>query len=360
MINKTNYEEFFLLYADGELSVAEEAQVDLFIKNHPELKESFDLISATILPVNEINFSGAASLMRSEHSGQSLEEMMLLHLDEELAENEIKELEQQIAAEESLSNEWSLLSKTKLPEEQVVFEEKELLYRREKGRVISGHFYRLAIAAIFIACCFYFGINYLSNKNVHDVNAGIAVNQPAQQVKTVDENNKISTQPIIDTDLTSVHKQDPIMQQVDQDQQQDQQSPVKQRDKIMAAQRQLVKNDPVTKNPVIVFEPVQKVKFVAKQKEDNTEQQLIANASIQKNKLVIDEDLTPVKNIPANVVAVKNEDEGSNTRILYIDSDKLKDTKAGELYNKVKKLVDKSKKIRTGRSLQIANFEIRI
>ena len=41
MINRHNYEEFFLLYVDGELETAQRATVEKFIEQNPDLIESF-------------------------------------------------------------------------------------------------------------------------------------------------------------------------------------------------------------------------------------------------------------------------------------------------------------------------------
>lgn len=48
MINLLNYETFFLLYADGELSPAEQESVLEFVKQHPSLEEEFNLIGRLI------------------------------------------------------------------------------------------------------------------------------------------------------------------------------------------------------------------------------------------------------------------------------------------------------------------------
>lgn len=49
MINLLNYETFFLLYADGELSPAEQESVLEFVKQHPSLEEEFNLIGRLTL-----------------------------------------------------------------------------------------------------------------------------------------------------------------------------------------------------------------------------------------------------------------------------------------------------------------------
>ena len=47
VINKHNYEEFFLLYADKELSVDQQKEVELFVDHNQEFREEFKLINYT-------------------------------------------------------------------------------------------------------------------------------------------------------------------------------------------------------------------------------------------------------------------------------------------------------------------------
>lgn len=49
MINITNYETFFLLYADNELTADERDNVLLFVKEYPELRDEFESIISTIV-----------------------------------------------------------------------------------------------------------------------------------------------------------------------------------------------------------------------------------------------------------------------------------------------------------------------
>jgi hypothetical protein len=63
MINLSNYEDWFLLYADGELTVAEQEAVLQFVKQHPSLQEELDLLlSMRFQPENEIKLADHSTL----------------------------------------------------------------------------------------------------------------------------------------------------------------------------------------------------------------------------------------------------------------------------------------------------------
>ncbi|KAF0239693.1 MAG: hypothetical protein FD183_1365 [Chitinophagaceae bacterium] len=61
-----NYETFFLLYVDGELNKTEQAEVELFVLQHPQLQAEFLLIQQTKLPQEEMVFENKAILYRKE------------------------------------------------------------------------------------------------------------------------------------------------------------------------------------------------------------------------------------------------------------------------------------------------------
>lgn len=66
-IDADNYEEYFVLYADGELNVEEQKAVESFIENHPQQQaELLHLQRVKIQPDHSIVFSGKAALYRKE------------------------------------------------------------------------------------------------------------------------------------------------------------------------------------------------------------------------------------------------------------------------------------------------------
>jgi translation initiation factor 2 beta subunit (eIF-2beta)/eIF-5 len=67
MINLTNYEEFFLMYADNELSTEERAAVEKFSSQHPKLRKELSyILKCRISPDLHIVFEGKESLFRHE------------------------------------------------------------------------------------------------------------------------------------------------------------------------------------------------------------------------------------------------------------------------------------------------------
>jgi hypothetical protein len=63
MITRDNYEEFFLLYIDNELSVADREAVERFIAHHPDLQKDWKaLLHCRLLPDEELVFPDREAL----------------------------------------------------------------------------------------------------------------------------------------------------------------------------------------------------------------------------------------------------------------------------------------------------------
>lgn len=66
-INRQSYEEYFLLYADGELNGAEMKLVEEFVAQNPDLAAEFNLIGEAVLqPDESIIFANKERLYRNE------------------------------------------------------------------------------------------------------------------------------------------------------------------------------------------------------------------------------------------------------------------------------------------------------
>ena len=67
MITRDNYEEFFLLYIDNELSVADREAVEQFIAHHPDLQKDWKaLLHCRLLPDEQLVFPDKELLYQAE------------------------------------------------------------------------------------------------------------------------------------------------------------------------------------------------------------------------------------------------------------------------------------------------------
>ncbi|MEN9570327.1 MAG: hypothetical protein RL172_1558 [Bacteroidota bacterium] len=151
-INRHNYEEFFLLYADNELPASGKKLVEAFVEQNPDLKEELIMLQQSILPADEFVFADKEALLKPETSiSTSLQEQLLLLLDGELGKKQQQGLFTQINQNSPLLQEWQLLQQTKLnSNEQIVFTNKQILYKKEQAKVVPVRWWQMAAAAIIL------------------------------------------------------------------------------------------------------------------------------------------------------------------------------------------------------------------
>lgn len=191
-INLENYEEYFLLYVDNELTEAEKAAVELFVEQHPELKEEWTMLMDTKLEPEDIRMDMKNDLYRSAETinESNFETFQLSLLDDELNDKEKQAILEYNSQHQKAASNFEWLSKTKLPVEEIAFPDKSVLYRSEKPAVvISVKWYRMAVAAAILVAAGLWFINKPDEVEIPIDQVTVAEQLPKEVTKSPNANN---------------------------------------------------------------------------------------------------------------------------------------------------------------------------
>lgn len=197
LINRNNYEEYFILYMDNELSPVQRRMVEDFTQHHPDLREELELLlqsrfepdtSIIYTPKEELFVSTTAPVNSS-----NLEEWLVLYIDNELDPTQRSLVEGYLQANEPAQSTYEQLLKSKLIPETISFPDKAMLYRTEKTRNIR--WWRLAAAAALLLVAGSMIVMMQSEKD--NAGAGIAAGTVTPAT------NSHATQPVTTTNSST-------------------------------------------------------------------------------------------------------------------------------------------------------------
>ncbi len=192
IINRHNYEEFFLLYVDKELEAEGYTAVENFARQNPDLAKELETLQQATLVNNSIQFTEKELLYKKENSISlaDYEEYFLLAADNELSKQLSIEVENFVLKHPQLQDEFTLLQQTKLQPELIAFAGKEKLYRKEKKerRIIPFILIRVGAAAA-VAGIVYTSSIIINNNKSSDKTAVIASQNLAKA--TSEKNNSL-------------------------------------------------------------------------------------------------------------------------------------------------------------------------
>lgn len=157
LINRHNYEEYFILYMDNELSDADRRAVEAFVQKNPDLRDELDsLLQYKMEPDDSIRFSGKEDLLKingeTPITHTNYQEWLLLCADNELSAAQESQVMDFIAANPAIQKEWEQIRQCRMqPDTAIVFAGKESLYRKEeKVRPLLPRWWRIAAAAVLL------------------------------------------------------------------------------------------------------------------------------------------------------------------------------------------------------------------
>lgn len=380
-INRHNYEEFFLLYVDNELSAADKKAVDVFVQENPDLQGELLLLQETVAKADDVVLEKKDWLFMEE-GVSALQENLLLYADGELSPSEIKTVEALLATDRSAKAELNILQQTKLqPDTSVVFADKQSLYRTEGGRVVGFKWWRVAAAAVLLGLVVWTGVTvYNNNTKTIPVTEGVVkrdntnpekiqneipvnTNTPGtnQAETTTPQNTTAAVQKNAVQPLTQNNKQ-PVQKTVKQ-------NTIEQKDNVAVQEKN---QKPGNNLPRPYFENINRAASnevvrnnVIPENDNGINGSGINNAIIKinpnekiANPVLADINKSDTDPIATAIPAVNKTGGENNNRYLDIDESKGKRTMLGGLIRKAKRMVERTTNIKTGDGLKVAGFEI--
>jgi hypothetical protein len=371
-INRHNYEEFFLLYVDNELSAAERNAVEVFVQENADLKEELLMLQQTIFNSDAVVFENKQSLLKEEIT--PLQENLLLYIDNELSAAGKLNMQQLLVADAAASKEFTVLQQTKLQADTaIVFPNKKILYRKEKGRVVGMPWFRIAAAAILLGFGTWATVSVVNNitkagdandvAQKTDTKTTPVVSNTATTTEQGEKNNNTNKNTAVVNNAGTINTVSKKNNQVVQNNVQ-QILPVQKDNNTIALEKQNKK--PSNNLPQPVYNNFNN------SERNKTEIAFVppterANIDINSGKKVevaqqVDKANTEVLNgyaLNTNFTQ-GNDEESNNDKVLYMKEDNVKKSKLGGLFRKVKRLVERNANIKTGNGIKIAGFDIAI
>lgn len=151
-INRKNYEEWFLLYVDSELTLHQRMEVEMFVQQHPDLAAELEALQQATLP-GDHSTMGDLSFLKA-HTGPGIditnyEEQFLLYVDKELDAAAGEQVEQFAAKYPVYGKKLEQLQMAVLQPEAIACPGKQSLYKKDR-RVIPFYLPRIAAAAALL------------------------------------------------------------------------------------------------------------------------------------------------------------------------------------------------------------------
>lgn len=232
VITRDNYEAYFVMYVDDELSAADRKAVENFIQQHPDLEEELVMLHQSVLRADEhivfeqkeLLFKDAATpILVNEHN---YEQYFVLYGDDELTNEEKDKVEQFVYHHPEHQVEFELIQQARLvPDNALTFPDKTYLYRTEEdeSRIVAFPWWRFTAAAItllFIGSLAWYNISVHTNQTEvvktapatkssgdNNTKTGIAPKNNMEEIKSTPDNEVAVVEIPVSTDPARDNKQ---------------------------------------------------------------------------------------------------------------------------------------------------------
>ena len=382
-INRHNYETFFLLYVDKELSAAERKAVEVFVSENPDLQMELGLLQETVVKADDIVLDKKDWLYMKENI-TALQESLLLYADDELYAADKKTVEALLTIDKAAQTEWNILQQTKLqPDMDVVFADKQSLYRKEPARIVAFKWWRAAAAAVLLGIALWTGVSVYKNASTTRTGteglANTKETNPGQiKTDTGSGNTTVTNQPeekpaSENISSTAVQKNkdgqtvENIKPGVEQNSDQKNFSPKENTTVQNNSNKKPANNLPKpalqninngVSNETIVQSVLPSNSTNIRVSGNND---AVVKITAKENRAVIvdvNNSKTDLNTNALQAVNTNNAYEENNSRYLDVDDDKQKRTALGGFLRKAKRVLERNTNVKTGEGIKIAGFEI--
>jgi anti-sigma factor RsiW len=158
-VTRENYEAFFVMYVDNELSASQRKAVEYFVQQNPDLEEELVMLQQSVLRPNEhIVFDHKERLLKNTAAQGTVNESnyevyFVLYGDDELPAEEKTLVEQFVVKHPQYQQEFELIQQARLvPDNTITCPDKTYLFRTEEddNRIVAFPWWRFSAAAIAI------------------------------------------------------------------------------------------------------------------------------------------------------------------------------------------------------------------
>ena len=328
-INRNNYEEFFLLYADNELTSSEKQQVEEFVVVNSDLEEEFVMVKQSVLiPDTSIVFDKNKLLKSGEINQNNYEEIFIQYHDDELTEAQEEETKKFITAN-NLQEEFALLGRVKLQPEHIPYPAKYTLYRKEEDdKVVPIKWWRLAAAAVLIGGSLWAGVSFMGNTSSGvsiSTDNFIALDPSTLKLNSVDR-NPAKNDPPLKPEIVEQNNASLVSTRKDEQKQK----------QLIRQEKEIVKKQ---EEPIIVQKPAP-----SNDLPEPMRPIMIPNAPIKKVDAVATNQVAPAVVEPQNPYAqtasyITNEAKSDNYAFYNITTEEFRKSKLGGFIKRVKRVI---------------------
>lgn len=150
-INRSNYEEVFIDYFDGNLAAEKVAELFLFLEKNPDLKEEFESFSGEPIPGFDEVFDNKEALKRGAVNSENIDYFLIGDIENNLTQSEQEQLQVFLKENPAFVKEHDLFKATIVaPDLSVKFPNKGNLRQPVPFAFNTNSIMRFAIAAVLV------------------------------------------------------------------------------------------------------------------------------------------------------------------------------------------------------------------